>query len=303
MAMVNDTYPFVQAKWYTAANRTKIDLIVVHDMESGEGLHTAEDTAQFFKNGSGGRPSSAHVCVDSNSLVECVHDKDIAYQAPGANSNGLGAEHAGVARQTLAEWQDPYSEAMLHISAAWTAIKCIKYGVPIKYVDWHGLLRGERGITTHNDVSLAFHKSTHWDPGPHFPMAHYIELVKFYAGQTTTVPAPPAPHRELKKGDHGEDVKFLQGITNLFIDAKIITGPRLVEDGDFGPATEAAVKKIEHFGNVMNKLAKNPARIKEDGIVDKTTSQVYAYFMDSATQAVNKAKCDRLKAAGKAVGK
>jgi len=303
MAMENDTYPFVQARWYTPANRTQIDLIVVHTMEGGEAPGTAEGCAHFFNTLPASHKASAHGCCDVNSIVESVRDKDIAFHAPGANHNGLGMEHAGTARQTLAQWQDPYSEAMLHISAAWAARKCIKYGIPIKYVDAAGLLRGERGFTKHNDVSIAFKKSTHWDPGPFFPMDHYLELVKFYAGQTTTVPAPPAPHRELKKGDHGEDVKFLQGITNLFIDAKIITGPRLEEDGDFGGETEKAVKKIEHFGNVMNKLAKNPARIKEDGIVDKTTSQVYAYFMDSATQAVNKAKCDRLKAAGKAVGK
>jgi hypothetical protein len=39
------------------------------------------------------------------------------------------------------------------------------------------LKRGAHGITTHAEVSRAFGKSTHLDPGPFFPVAEYLRLV------------------------------------------------------------------------------------------------------------------------------
>jgi hypothetical protein len=48
----------------------------------------------------------------------------------------------------------------------------------VEYVDVAGLKAGKRGVTTHNNVSLAFKKSTHTDPGPNFPMSHYMDLVR-----------------------------------------------------------------------------------------------------------------------------
>jgi hypothetical protein len=45
-------------------------------------------------------------------------------------------------------------------------------------VDVAGLLRGDRGITTHDAVSKAFKQSTHWDPGPGFPLADFANAVR-----------------------------------------------------------------------------------------------------------------------------
>jgi hypothetical protein len=98
---------------------------------------------------------------------------DVAWHAPGANHNGLGYEHAGYATQSRDEWLDDYGQKMLTISAARARVHCANYGIPIAFVDAAGLLAGQRGITTHWEVTQAFHRSTHWDPGPGFPMDHY----------------------------------------------------------------------------------------------------------------------------------
>jgi N-acetyl-anhydromuramyl-L-alanine amidase AmpD len=169
-------YPLVQARNFKPANREQIDYVVIHSMEAGETAKTAENVAAWFA-GKSAPMASAHYCIDSDSIVQCVLEKDVAYHAPGANAKGIGLEHAGYAKQSAHDWADPYSARMLERSAELTAALCRKYEIPVAFVDAAGLLAGERGITTHRAVSAAFRKSTHTDPGAHFPMNHYLELV------------------------------------------------------------------------------------------------------------------------------
>jgi hypothetical protein len=44
------------------------------------------------------------------------------------------------------------------------------------------LLAGRRGLTGHAQVSAAFRKSDHWDPGPGFPVESFLDRVR-RAGQ------------------------------------------------------------------------------------------------------------------------
>lgn len=172
--------PFVAAKWFTPTSKRAIDLIVLHTMEAPEKGTTAEAVANYFARGT--VRASAHFNVDNDSVVQSVKLMDVAWAAPGANHNGIQIEHAGYARQTAAEWADSYSERMLQVSAALCADLCKMFGLPHAFVDEDGLRRGLRGFTTHYEVSKAFKKSTHWDPGPNFPMGRYLDLVKAAAG-------------------------------------------------------------------------------------------------------------------------
>ena len=97
--MAVKTIPFVQAKNFTQGPSNAIDVLVIHTMESPEKPDTAESVAHWFA-GSTAPQASAHYCIDDNSIVQCVHDADVAWHAPGANHNGLGFEHAGRAAQT-----------------------------------------------------------------------------------------------------------------------------------------------------------------------------------------------------------
>lgn len=188
--------PFKQARNYQRAQNRTINQLVLHDMEMLERADTAEACANMFATTE--RPASAHLCVDSDSEVQCVRLDDVAYAAPGTNLNGIHFEHAGFARQNAGEWDDDYSRAMLQRSAKLAATICEKYGLPIEFVDAEGLLDGERGITTHAQVSKAcllanqrkltsspfyntknpkLPRTDHSDPGVGFPLEHYLQLV------------------------------------------------------------------------------------------------------------------------------
>lgn len=171
------TYPFAQARNFTKTGGRQIDLVVVHDMEAPEVPGTARQVAQWFASPTA-PVASAHYCVDDQIIVQCVRDEDVAWHAPGANARGIGIEHAGYANQTSAQWDDPYSRAMLSLSAKLTASLCVRYRIPAVWLSSADLLAGKRGITSHVNVSQAWHKSNHSDPGPGFPVARYIQLVQ-----------------------------------------------------------------------------------------------------------------------------
>jgi N-acetyl-anhydromuramyl-L-alanine amidase AmpD len=170
---------FLQARNYTKGRKpgVTIDLIVIHTMEAAEKGNTAENVAAWFASPNAPQ-ASAHYNIDHNSIVQSVRDEDTAWHAPGANHNGIGLEHAGYARQTPEDWADPYSIAMLRLSAKLTARLCNKHNIPPVKLSGKELSEGKRGICGHVHCSEAFNKGKgHWDPGPSFPWSHYISWV------------------------------------------------------------------------------------------------------------------------------
>lgn len=185
---LREEIPFVQCvNWsHWLPPRTVIDLIVIHSMEGSEVSTKAERSSAWFagKNPRFEAPrASAHYFIDDDSIVQGVRDDGVAWGAPGANHNGLQLEHAGRARQTRAQWLDPFGIAMLTRSARLSAGLCERHTIPVQYVDHHALKAGTkenpaRGFTTHWDVTKAFRKSTHVDPGPAFPVDWYLDRVR-----------------------------------------------------------------------------------------------------------------------------
>lgn len=150
--------------------------IVIHTAEMAEKPTGAEALGSWVS-GPSAPQASWHYAVDDDTVVQCLDDKYIAWHAPGANRSGIGIEHVGYARQTATEWGDDFSRAMLSRSAELAATLCARWKIPVQFVDAEGLARGDAGITTHDAVSRAFKKSTHYDPGSHFPMAAYLKMV------------------------------------------------------------------------------------------------------------------------------
>lgn len=176
-------YPFVQAKWFThVEGERRVRVVVIHDMEAPENATTAENVAKYFQN-PGNNPDgtpkkpSAHLCIDNDSTVRCVHDNDVANAAPGCNADGIQLELAGYARQTREQWLDSYSRAVLELAADATAQYCRKYGIPITHLSNAELQAGAKGIVGHYQVSQVYHKSDHADPGPGFPWDVFLASV------------------------------------------------------------------------------------------------------------------------------
>lgn len=173
-----DTLPFIQAKHYRKGRIKPVELIVLHSMEAPEKGETAENVARYFQRGS--VIASAHYCVDNNSAVQCVWDKNTAFHCRNANANGIGIEHAGYAKQNEAEWLDEYGRAMLDISAQITAYLCRKFLIPIQRAVFAGATDPyvlQRGICGHVDVPL---HGSHYDPGKGFPYSYYLERVRAF---------------------------------------------------------------------------------------------------------------------------
>lgn len=175
--------PFQQAKHFRPGPRKAVDWVVIHTAEIGESHLSAEGLMRACA----ATPTvkSWHYAVDDDSITQSVGETDIAFHAPGANAAGIGIELSGRAGQTSAQWFDAYSLSTLANAAKLAAEICERWFIPSNFVDATGLLQGLRGITTHAEVSKAFKKSNHMDPGPNFPTAKFVELVRALRGSRT----------------------------------------------------------------------------------------------------------------------
>jgi N-acetyl-anhydromuramyl-L-alanine amidase AmpD len=168
--------PFVESPNVTRRSGRRIDVVVIHTMEIPERDDAAAICARWFA--SPASQVSAHYCVDARTTIQCVREQDIAWHARGGNGSSIGVELAGSAGQGQLDWEDEYSLAVLARAATLVADVCRRHGVPLRRIGAADLRRGRRGISGHGDVSEAFGKSDHWDPGPGFPWHGFLERVR-----------------------------------------------------------------------------------------------------------------------------
>lgn len=190
-----DRWPKIQARNYGNVNGRSIRVLVIHDMESPEDVNTAENVAKWFA-GSDAPKASAHLCIDSNSIVRCVDDMDVAYHAPGANNDGIGFELAGKASQSEAQWLDTFGKAMLENAAKAAAQYSVKYGIPVVHLTNSELGAGRKGLVGHRQVSSVYNKSDHSDPGANFPWTYFMQRINYWLPfykNNRAWPSKPAP--------------------------------------------------------------------------------------------------------------
>lgn len=187
--------PFIESPNATRVPGRAIDVVVVHTMEVAETAGVASAVANWFA--SQASQVSAHYCVDADTVIQCVREEDVAWHARGGNATSIGVELAGRASQGPDGWDDAYSLAVLWRAAELVDDICARRGIPVRRLRAAGLRRGRRGITGHADVSEAFGRSDHWDPGPHFPWPLFLDLVRL-AG--TDRERPPSPTHGARSG-------------------------------------------------------------------------------------------------------
>lgn len=176
--------PFVPARYlYRGRKQPRRTVVVIHSMEIAETNTTAEKVAALFSGANSPR-ASFHFAVDRNSVVQSVAVGDTAWHAPGANNDGIGIEHAGYARQSRDQWLADGD--MLNNSAGLAA--SIVHGlelfpgirIPVRRLTVKELQDGvSSGFAGHRDVTDAFHRSTHQDPGNEFPWDVYLAKVAY----------------------------------------------------------------------------------------------------------------------------
>jgi len=182
-------YPFVERPNRTRAAGRAIRVVVIHTMEIAERPDAAEICARWFKTPVS--RVSAHYCVDADSVIQCVREKDVAWHERGGNTSSIGVELAGFASQTGRDWADRYSAAVLERAASLVADICRRRRIPVRWLLAYDLLAGRRGLTGHDEVSEAFKQSDHWDPGDGFPVEAFVDRVRAL-GQTQRRAKRPA---------------------------------------------------------------------------------------------------------------
>ncbi len=160
-----------------------IDLVVIHSAEAADSFgadNTAEGVARFFSTLPADRGASTQLAVDRDSCVRMLPDLVVPWGAKGANHDGLHVEICGYAKWQREEWLSATNKPMLNRAAAKAGKWCWQYKIPRRWLTVAELRAGKRGLTTHVDVNAAFKGGTHWDPGPHFPRAWFLERVRHY---------------------------------------------------------------------------------------------------------------------------
>ena len=208
------------------------NIIAIHTVEGPENPRTADNVANWFKS----VDASSHWVHDNDSRVRVVRDEDTSWTLPGAANRSLNIELAGYARQSKADWADAFSIAMLEGAALSAAEWCIKYDIPTRKLTDDQIRNGSKGFVGHVDVNRVYRKSTHWDPGPHFPWPYFLgrvdaKIAELKSGKPAT--KPPTPSND-NSGFSQSWIKTQQEALNKL-------GADLDTDGLLGPKTRAAV--------------------------------------------------------------
>ena len=140
-----------------------VRFIVIHDAETDyqTTIKIFQDSLSYV---------SAHYVIRSSDgdVTQMVDNKNVGWHAGNWNVNmhAIGYEHEGFAIQGTT-W---YTDAMYQASAALTRHLATEYGIPL-----------DRGhIIGHDDIpgpTDAFVRGMHWDPGPFWNWARYLELL------------------------------------------------------------------------------------------------------------------------------
>lgn len=182
--------PYLGPAAHTSEGDNKpINRIVIHSTVSPCVPGGARKIAEYFRSEKAG--GSAHYVVDPAEVVQVVYDGVIAWHAP-PNAHSLGIEMCDIpgpvpgdgvsaaavkAARRVWRWRKTEQKQMLRRTAALTAQLALAYDVPIQFLGTRDLSAGKRGITTHNNVSITWRQSTHWDPG-FWPRRRFMRLVR-----------------------------------------------------------------------------------------------------------------------------
>lgn len=169
------SYPFIASRWFTPGRYAPVTLIVVHTIECPLEVGMAKAAADLCARRD--EKISAHYFIDPATVIQGVKESDTAYCAPGANHNGIHIEQSGRASLTTAQWHEPKAVAQHQVMAALIADISVRRNIPLGFLYAADLVaQGDAatGVTTHWEVSKAFHKTDHTDPGPYYPLDYVL---------------------------------------------------------------------------------------------------------------------------------
>lgn len=228
---------FMQAARH-GGSQSQVNRIVIHATVSPCVRGGAMNVARYFQSSKAG--GSAHYTVDPGEIVASVREGTIAYHAP-PNTSTIGIELCDPQKGPGSRWADGDHEAMLRLAAGLVRQVAKRWDVPLRRLTVAEVKAGKRGICGHVDVSNAFRQTDHSDPGPDFPWAHFMALVKGEpkpGGDDNPVPEFERPLKVTSPMTRGDDVHAWQAKARRF-------SPSLVVDGWYGPASKRACEAVQ----------------------------------------------------------
>ena len=165
-------------RYYPTTTLRKLG-VVVHDAESGDG---ASANLLSLLKAPGNFPSTSrpggfygagyHAITDGlGGYIQVADASAGPYSAPPTNPTWWQVCMPGYANQTREQWKDPLSMAHIIGVAKFIVDKWHEDEKtwPLVFVFNDMLKAGMHGYTSHAQVALAWHETTHTDPGVNFP--------------------------------------------------------------------------------------------------------------------------------------
>lgn len=242
-------------------------------------IHTAvgsyEGTISWCNNQSS-NVSCYFVCSKDGRIAQLVDLNNRAWTQSAGNSEWIGVEFEG-----FGDRGEPLTDAQLTSAATILAWLHQSYHVPLQITD-----------DPKNGRGLIYHGAGGKDWGGHYAcpgtqvVAQRPEIIKRASAQLGQVPPPPPPAGAgdtamhiLYKAAHDLSTRFINGpflvkgskgqsVKDLQFALIAGAGQQIKIDGDFGPATETAVKNVQKWFH-----------LKIDGIVGPQTRSVLAHVL------------------------
>lgn len=173
---------------HSGTNNKPVNRVVIHSAVMPCERGRARQLGKMNQLGSTG--GSWHYATDPGEAIQCSWDSYVCWHAP-PNLHSLGIEMAdapgprpvGLTKRALWNlrkswrWADANHRAMLDVTARLTAELVVVYDLPVRWLTVSDLRAGRRGVTSHDNVSRAWHQSTHWDPG-WWPRRRFMRKVR-----------------------------------------------------------------------------------------------------------------------------
>jgi hypothetical protein len=187
--------------------------VVVHTSEGSEGGRSSANLVSYLSspgdrpNGNGGFYGSGYhaVATEDGAYLQVASGQRNPYHAPPLNPTWWSICIPGRAAQTRELWLDLASRAYLKGVAHFIVDVWHLDGErwPLTFRTAAELVAGAQGITSHNEVSTAWRKTDHWDPGPSFPWDVLASDIAIILNPPPTT--PPG-------GDDGMAIKVFQPV-------------------------------------------------------------------------------------------
>ena len=258
--------PYIPAR-LMGGHQSTIRRIVIHGTSSPCKAGGARANAKWLQDPRA--RGSAHYVVDPGEIVQCVPEDRVAAHAP-PNTGSIGYELCDPNAGDPARWHDALHDAMMRRAATHVRDCAARHGVPLVWLSPAEVKAGTRGITSHNNVTAAFHQSTHTDPVG-FDVGHWMAIL--------TGPSPAQPYGldvlrpgddDRTRGDHrvaGVQM-MLDALANRWGDATLHPGP---VDGVYGARTEAAVRAFKRRIIALQRATHQAPWPNDDAIVGPAT--------------------------------